>query len=123
MQGAYSGEVSEIVGDSTINIDVFKLDYVEKLLVLAKSKNVPIVVVASPKYGKKSSRELEPVIDICKKNNIDFWDYYADSKFMQHKDWFVEPMHLNSKGAIFFSKRIVTKIIETKNLYFIDNKK
>ena len=109
------GEVSEQGSSTTTNIDSFKLDYVEKLLVLAKSKDVPIVVVASPKYGKTSSRELQPVIDICKRNNVDFWDYYADSEFMQHKEWFVEPMHLNSKGANFFSKRIAAQIKENIN--------
>ena len=116
IQGVYTGEVTEQGGNPAMNIDTFKLDYVEKLLVLAKSKNVPIVVVASPKYGKTSSRELQPIINICRKNNIEFWDYYADSEFMQHKEWFKEPMHLNSNGASVFSKRIVARIEENINI-------
>jgi hypothetical protein len=113
MQGAYFGEKSEIVGDSTVHIDVFKLNYVEKLLLLAKVNNVPIVVVASPKYGKTSSIELQPVIDLCKKFSVPFIDFYADTEFQLHKEWFKEPMHLNEIGAREFSKKLSLKI---KNL-------
>lgn len=110
IQGVYIGRVPENGEGTTLNIDSFKLGYVEKLLVLAKTKNVPIIMVASPKYGKTSSSELQSVIDICNKYNIVFWDYYADSEFMQHKEWFKEPMHLNEMGANTYSKRVAAQI-------------
>ena len=34
----------------------------------------------------------------------------ADAVFMQHKEWFVEPMHLNREGARQFSNRITDRI-------------
>lgn len=110
MQGVYTGEGSQQNKGSAANIDAFKLEYVEKMLALAKSKDVPIIVVASPKYGKTSSSELQPVIDICRKNKIVFWDYYAAPEFMRHKEWFNEPMHLNETGAREFSKIIIDVI-------------
>lgn len=110
MQGVYTGEEFQQDKGSATNIDAFKLDYVEKLLALAKSKDVPIIVVASPKYGMASSFELQPVMDICRKNQIVFEDYYAAPEFMLHKEWFNEPMHLNETGAREFSKRIIDVI-------------
>ena len=110
MHGVYTGESPEHSGGTATNIDTFKLNYVEKLLALAKSKDVPIIVVASPKLGKTSSSELRPVMDICRKNKIVIWDYYAVPEFMLHKEWFNEPMHLNETGAREFSKKVVEKI-------------
>lgn len=91
-------------------LDSFKLKYFEKLVTLAQTKQIPIIVVASPKYGSSSSSCLEPVVDICKQNNVEFYDYYADVEFMKHKEWFKEPMHLNNVGANEFSYRIYEKI-------------
>lgn len=109
MKGVYTGEPNKKKGNGPKR-DAIKLEYVEKLLVLAQSKNVPIAVVASPKYGQKNAEDVQPVIDICRKHNIPFIDYYANEEFMQHKEWFVEPMHLNDVGAREFSRKVVGNI-------------
>ncbi len=101
------------------DLDQFKLKYIENIIILAKSRHIPIVFVASPKYGKVSSEEIKPVIDICKNNNVLFLNYYDDTVFMQHREWFKEPMHLNERGAKEFSSIIakVTSEILGKNKY------
>jgi hypothetical protein len=109
LKGAFTGE-PKMKQDNASNIDTVKLAYVENLLVLAESKNIPIAVVASPKYGQKNANDLQPVIDICGKYHVPFIDFYANQKFMQHKEWFKEPMHLNDKGAKAFSREIVAQI-------------
>lgn len=97
-------------GGSTPTIDDFKLGYVEKLLRLAQVQDVPIIVVASPKYGMKSSEGVRPVRKICERCDVPFIDYYADDEFMQHKEWFKEQMHLNANGARVFSSRMIGEI-------------
>lgn len=109
MKGIYTGEPNKKKGNVPKR-DAFKLEYVEKLLLLAQSKNVPIAVVASPKYGQENADDVQPVIDLCVKHNIPFIDFYANEEFMQHKDWFVEPMHLNEVGAREFSKQMIKEI-------------
>ncbi len=109
LDGEYNREPEENKKQS-VEIDSFKLRYVEKLLILAQNHKVPLAVVASPKYGANSSIGLNPVIDIFNKYNVSFIDYYVDSTFMQHKEWFAEPMHLNSQGARIFSIRIAKNI-------------
>ncbi len=109
LKGVYTGEPNKKKGDVPKR-DAFKLEYVEKLLLLAQSKNVQIAVVASPKYGQKNADDVQPVIDICAKHNIPFIDYYANEEFMQHEDWFVEPMHLNEVGAREFSMQMTKEI-------------
>ena len=112
LNGIYTRDPDESNGQSE-EIDPFKLKYVDKLLLLAKTHEVPLAVIASPKYGAKSSKGLTPVIDLCYKYNFPFIDYYSNELFMQHKDWFKEPMHLNHEGARIFSKNIASEI---KNL-------
>ena len=110
MHGIYDREPEQSEGKG--ELDLLKLEYVEKLISLTNSQQIPLIVVASPKYGIHSSTILQPIIDICKRNDVIFIDYYADSEFMRHKEWFVEPMHLNAEGARVFSKRILRFIIE-----------
>lgn len=110
LSGVYIKESNRIKEDYVI--DDFKLKYIEKLILLAQAHNVPIVFVASPKYGRTSSDEIKPVIDICKRNNVTLLDYYSDSFFMQHKEWFKEPMHLNERGAKEFSI-IIANVIKS----------
>ncbi len=108
LHGKYEGDyISESKVNEELEIDSFKLKYVEKMLVSSINQKVPIIMVASPKYGAVSSNRLDPVKEICKKYSVPFIDYYADSIFMQHKEWFKEPMHLNETGAREFSKRVI----------------
>ena len=113
MQGVYDREPKQKVVKN--ELDPFKLKYFEALIALAKSRRIPIVVLASPKYGMTSSCSLQPVIDICQQNGVEFMDYYADKEFMQHKEWFIEPMHLNTEGARHFSAKIAQCLCELLN--------
>lgn len=101
-----SGEESEI---STI--DEFKLNYIEKLILLTQNHNVPIVFIASPKYAAKNSSDLHPAKVICNRHNVEFLDHYADPYFASHKEWFKEPMHLNVEGAKVYSQIIAKEIV------------
>lgn len=92
--------------------DSFKLAYMEKLIMLCQENDVPLILVGSPKYGQKNSEALQPVKDIAEKYDVRFLDYYAEPSFMTHKEWFKEPMHLNSEGARIFSKMIANDISE-----------
>lgn len=114
LQGSYQGD-SRSKARKQDDIDSFKLCYVKKLLDLAQEHHVPIIVVASPKFGQKSSDALQPVKEICESMGIPFLDYYADNEFMAHKEWFKEPMHLNNIGAKVFSIHLLEIINKMAN--------
>ena len=92
-------------------IDYFKLKYFEKMISLVKKNNIPIVVLASPMYGARTSSSLSPVFDICKKKNIRVYDYYIDSRF-QHMELFHDAGHMNEKGAREFSRQIICDFLQ-----------
>lgn len=113
LKGIFSGSIlsKEI---NQVEVDSFKLGYIEKLISLAKSKCIPIVFVASPSFGFTAD-VLQPVKDICSKNNILFLDYYSDHYFLQHQEWFKDYMHLNAEGARFFTD-ILLRDLESNHL-------
>ncbi len=112
LSGIYDREPNNT--DDRGTYDLFKLGYVEKMVQLVQTKQIPFVVVASPKFGKNSSDDIRPVKDICEQYDVLFLDYYVDSEFMKHKEWFKEPMHLNSVGARVFS----SKVFEAVSCFF-----
>ena len=93
-------------------LDSFKLAYIEKLIALCQSHDIPIVLVGSPKYGIRDSKDLNPVKEIAKMYGVRYLDYYAEPTFNEHKEWFKEPMHLNRDGARVFSKMIASDITQ-----------
>ena len=92
-------------------LDTFKLKYIEKLINLCQSHGLTLILVGSPKYGAKDSSALQPVKDIANKHGVHFLDYYAEPMFMEHKDWFKEPMHLNNEGARQFSRLLANDLM------------
>jgi len=87
--------------------DNLKLYYMEKLMLETKADGVKMIVVASPKYGASSKKDLQPVYELCLKHGVPFWDYYLD---MQDTYWFCDNMHLNLKGSEAFSKKIIKRL-------------
>lgn len=90
-------------------IDSLKLHYVEKMIDESKSKGINLCIVASPKFGADQN-EILPIVDLCKEKKVQMWNFYTDSLFMNHPEYFNEPMHLNIQGAEIFSKKIELEI-------------
>lgn len=106
----------EPMGAQELELDAFKLSYIEKLITLCQSHDIPIVLVGSPKYGMQNSMALNPVKEIAEIFDAPFLDYYADPTFNAHKEWFKEPMHLNREGARVFSKIMASIIARMTDL-------
>ena len=96
--------------DSNLVVDPLKIEYVHKFINATKSDGIPLVFVASPKFGAKELGVVSLIKSICKEENVPFLDFYTDSMFMAHKELFRDYMHLNDKGAIAFTQRIIPYI-------------
>lgn len=90
--------------------DALKQSYMLKLIKDASEHQIPLLIVASPKYGANNSECFNVIKQYCKDYNVPFYDYYADSFFMAHPEYFKEPMHLNGDGAELFTKVVVENI-------------
>lgn len=103
--------------DPASSIDLTKIWFLEKLMLECREDNVELIIVASPKFGASSTTVLKPVVDLCEKYDVPFWDYYLD---MHDVHWFCDNMHLNYEGSQEFSKTIIQRI--KKNIIKNNNK-
>lgn len=115
LEGVLSYEPKNVRSNAHAQIDEFKLDCLENMIQLAQSNNVPIAIIASPKYGAQTSEALNPAFDICRRYDVPIIDYYANPLFMQHREWFKEAMHLNKTGAREYARYVVHDIIKLLN--------
>lgn len=97
--GTFDYEPESKEGMSAMVLDSLKMYYMRNLFHDVSDKNIPMIVVASPRYGTSSSDVFLPIKSLCEEYNIPFVDFYSDSLFMSHREWFKEPVHLNEKGA------------------------
>lgn len=102
-------EEREIINEGNAVVDSLKINYIKKFIIDVKSSGAALIMVASPKYGEKTSECFDIVKEICKENNVPFWDYYTDERF-QKLEYFKEPMHLNEEGAKAFSEEIINRL-------------
>lgn len=91
--------------------DLLKLHYIEQLIIDTKRDGVKLIMVASPKYGMESSASLCAIKQLCDKYNVPFWDYYADSTYVDNPNFFCDAMHLNNDGAQKFTRMICDRIL------------
>ncbi|MBR6091482.1 MAG: hypothetical protein IKQ09_01525 [Bacteroidales bacterium] len=98
---------AEVKEKPSRNNDLLKLKYFEKLIEETRADGVQLVVIASPKYGASSTDELQPIMELCSKHSVPFWDYYLD---MHDTEWFCDNMHLNYEGSQEFTKTIFRRI-------------
>ena len=110
---------SRTVVDDSVEVDFFKLKYLSKLIEFCQVNNIPLVFTASPHYDVLDSEIFEPAVDLCRKYNVPFLNYYDSEYFRTNISYFKDPMHLNAKGAREFSKLFVSDIlpiIEQQNI-------
>lgn len=118
LEGVLSYEPRKTETNGKAQIDEFKLDCLEKMILLAQSNNVPIAIIVSPKYGEQSSVALNPAFDICRRYDVPVIDYYAYPLFMLHREWFKEAMHLNGTGAHEYARFVAKDITKLMNVIY-----
>ena len=92
--------------------------YFRKLIENCKSCGTRVIVYNSPEYYV--DRPMAPwelkVEAICKEYNVAFVNHSRDTLFMNHREWFNEPFHLNDEGA-----KVYTSIVAKELKPYINN--
>lgn len=96
-----------VKGTSQSEIDKIKMYYLACFIHDVKEAGVPLLMIASPHYGRGEMNELEEVNSLCKSNKVLFLNYYSDPFYLSHSELFNDPLHLNWKGAKIFTHQIV----------------
>lgn len=79
-------------------LDSLKLEYMRKLVLLAKQHQIRMFFVLSPYYLDNPSRAYDAAKEIARMNDVEVIDCYNEPALMKH-ELFRDRMHLNDKGA------------------------
>ncbi|MBR1626494.1 MAG: hypothetical protein IJ681_05040 [Bacteroidales bacterium] len=81
----------------------------KEIISLCKKHNIKLYVVISPYYYHQNEMSLPYVrlSEICSKKNVSFSDYMNNSFFDSQPQLFHDINHLNEKGAILFTYRLL----------------
>lgn len=108
--------VEQDVTDKThISVDPVKIHYLEKLIVEAKEKGTEVILVLSPSFRgvENDPIAIESIKKIAKQQDVLFLDYSSDM-ICEDSSLFYDSVHLNEKGAILFTKRLIKQFIGNK---------
>lgn len=122
----YNGFVPEQI-DFTSNVDVFNyrftnyqpsakiMEALHQIIEVCKLKNIQLFMVVSPLYYKMSAviSNKTPLASqfnsIAKAQNAVWLDFTNDEMCYQNQ-YFVNPKHLNERGALIFSQKMAQKL-------------
>lgn len=79
-------------------IDSLKLEYMRKMVRLAKQNNVRTFFVLSPYFVDNPSRAYEASREVARENGVEVIDCYNEPAMMK-QELFRDLMHLNDEGA------------------------
>jgi hypothetical protein len=93
-------------------VDSNKIWSLREFVRVAKASGTQVVVIYSPLYQEhKRYWEIEICGAVCKEAGVPFWDYSRDAFFTQQPDLYYDPVHLNHKGALVFSKQVSSRLM------------
>lgn len=113
----WANDIETVTIDEPFKIYPPKEKYLRKLLSDCSEMGIKVFVIVSPYYElySKPLGWIKDIEDICNDFNVFFLDYSQDSLFLEHKEWFNEPFHLNDQGAREFTSILVKELINSNN--------
>lgn len=111
LHSSWENKIKDVPISINYNIDTVKLNSFRHFLYLAKKSGADVYVIYSPIFEKFSqSQEIEICSALCINEKVAFWDFSQDTTFLNYPSLFNDPNHLNHKGAVMFSKRIIDSL-------------
>lgn len=110
---------AKLMGKQTIKIDSSSVRMLDAFISECSSNKIKFAMVYSPEYieGQALISNRDSIINIYKELSIDhkipFYDFSNDSISFS-KDFFYNSQHLNKKGSILFSDRLVEMLVQDK---------
>jgi hypothetical protein len=100
-------EISKIIREKSLT-DEPKLDEItllnfEEFIKICKENKIQLVFANSPLYFGETAKFINIIDSLAKQNDIPFFDYYNDARFLKKKYLFKDAGHMNNEGAIIYS--------------------
>lgn len=93
----------------TPGIDPVKRKYLEAFIKEVKAHS-KLIVFVSPTYGEADPGLYAVMKALCEAYQVPVFNHLNDSSITRHRNWFVDPVHLNDEGAGIYTKSIIGEI-------------
>jgi len=113
----WTSELQAIKSTTKYELDQNKLNAFKDFIQLCKKNNIELHVIVSPVfYTYQSDYSITTCKQICAKQNVPFYDFTRDDKFLQKPEWYADILHLNQTGAKKFSSIVADSLkVNTAN--------
>lgn len=93
-------------------IHPLKVKYIHKYVELCKKNSIKLIFAVSPYYKKLPAKQnwVAEIERIARNNDIPFLYHEKDTMFLEHREWFNDPYHLNDKGANIYTRMVCSEI-------------
>jgi len=79
----------------------FTVNNFHRVSQICKDNGVLLIIVSTPFYCSNDNTDL--IKDLCKREEVLYYDYYNVEIFNSHPEWFYDLDHLNETGATLFT--------------------
>ncbi len=94
-----------------IGITERTLQYYEKFILSCLNADCKVYVLDAPRYfSSNDMNENQKIRELLDKYSIEYFNYAADTMFINHPELFKDKTHLNHTGATIFTNLIIEKI-------------
>lgn len=113
----WKGRIKTDTSSVKYELDSNKIKFFKSFIRDCINSNIKLYIFLSPQLIKYKFEDSSVVIaqEIATKFNIPFYDFSNDSLFLQNKDLFADPGHLNDNGAKIYSKKVIDKIQQSNS--------
>jgi hypothetical protein len=99
------------------NLDPYKLNAIKYILNYCEKNKIQVYFIQSPIFANVNKIDSSPSLEnFFVKNNSTFWDFTNNTCFLTFPKYFQDQIHLNYKGAIYFSQIVVNLIIKKDSI-------
>lgn len=98
------------------NVDNDKIQTLQKFINKVKKKDITLIFTVSPYFMSTPKDLYQPLFKIAEENNIQILNHVQDQRFLSDKTMFNDELHLNKRGAIFYSKIIASEASRILNI-------
>ncbi|HYM93989.1 MAG TPA: hypothetical protein VET23_07610, partial [Chitinophagaceae bacterium] len=97
-------------------LDSVKINILESFISDCLKSNIKLYIFVSPRFIKYTytDQSIEIAQKMAQKFNIPFYDFMNDPFFLNNRDLFFNPGHLNDNGAKIYSEMVIDKIIQSQ---------
>ncbi len=114
LKRVWKKQIKTDTADSKYGLDSNKINIFKWFIRDCKNSNIKLYVIISPRFLKYKfeDQSINLAHSIVGEYNVPFFDFSADTSFLNNSSLFADVGHLNYIGAKIYSNKVIDKITE-----------